>query len=575
MEVFNRGDETARLDELRIEVATGLARDAPARFFKHGYQSWSASGAVCVGAPAQSARDSANRIVRLNHQSEVHRPDDASEACTSELFTIIQSDADGKPLLVGFIGAAHQLTAITAPAPDRVVARALLDGAPLAPGEVREVDPLLVRSGETKAQLAECWARAIGDQMHARVAAPYQRGWCTWYQYFHAISETELRKNVRALKAMRADFPIDVIQLDDGFQAALGDWDVTNEKFPSGLARIAADIRDAGFTAGIWSAPFLASGESKIFADHPDWFIMHEGRSPLRAAYNPNWTRGDDKFAYALDAGNPAFRDHLAALFRRLVADFGFNYLKLDFLYAAAAEGTRSNSRLTRAETLRQGLEAIRQGAGEDAFILGCGCPLGQAIGVVDGMRIGPDVAPYWDASGPSGEPATAKAIDAIIARSFMHRVLWLNDPDCLMLRARDTRLNAEERHTLAAVIAMSAGMLLTSDDMSLIGEDEGATFRRVAELGNEIDRNFANCPVRSLDSPEHPSLRTMVRPRPDGRGLALLVNLGDSVCIARLREIGIGAGPFTVQSLHGGDRKQVESLELAAHSARFAEFPL
>ena len=76
---------------------------------------------------------------------------------------------------------------------------------------------------------------------------------------------------------------------------------------------------------------------------------------------------------------------------------FGYDYLKLDFLFAAAAEGTRHDPGLTRAQTLRRGLEAIRRGAGKKTFILGCGCPLGPAIGIVDGMRIGPDVAPHWE----------------------------------------------------------------------------------------------------------------------------------------------------------------------------------
>ena len=175
---------------------------------------------------------------------------------------------------------------------------------------------------------------------------------------------------------------------------------------------------------------------------------MHaESGEPVRAGYNPNWTASDDKFAYALDPSNPAFRAHLRHLFAKLTRDFGYSYLKLDFLYAAAAPGKRHDQNLTRGETLRQGLEAIRAGAGDDAFILGCGCPLGQAVGVVDGMRIGPDVSPFWGstASG-AGDPSTVYALDAIIARSFMHRRLWLNDPDCLMLRARKTRLTADER---------------------------------------------------------------------------------------------------------------------------------
>ncbi len=346
--------------------------------------------------------------------------------------------------------------------------------------------------------------------MNARTGAPFQRGWCSWYHYFHAITEDALRANLKSLEAMRTEFPLDVIQLDDGFQPALGDWDTTNDKFPAGLKKIAGEIRAAGFHAGIWTAPFLAARDSRLMTEHPDWFIMHaDSGEPVRAGHNPNWTASNDKYAYALDPSNPAFRAHLRHLFAKLTRDFGYSYLKLDFLYAAAAPGRRHDPGLTRGETLRHGLEAIREGAGDDAFILGCGCPLGQAIGVVDGMRIGPDVSPFWGstASG-AGDPSTVYALDAIIARSFMHRRLWLNDPDCLMLRARETRLTADERAALAATIVASGGMLIISDDMSLLDAEAGKLFRAVSQIAAEIDNNAmqrASACARSDDGERRP----------------------------------------------------------------------
>src|ERR1019366_6545723 len=116
-------------------------------------------------------------------------------------------------------------------------------------------------------------------------------------------------------------------------------------------------------------------------------------------------------------------------------------------------------------------------------------------------MRMGPDVSPFWGstASG-AGDPSTVYALDAIIARSFMHRRLWLNDPDCLMLRARDTSLSADERAALAATIAASGGMLLISDDMSLLDAEAGKLFRAVTQIAAEIDSNAAREPVLALD---------------------------------------------------------------------------
>ncbi len=117
---------------------------------------------------------------------------------------------------------------------------------------------------------------------------------------------------------------------------------------------------------------------------HPEWFLRGPGGEPLKAGYNTNWTTHQDGFAYALDPTHPAFTAHLSRLFGKLTAEFGYSYLKLDFLYAAAAQGARHDQRLTRAQALRRGLEAIRSGAGERTFILGCGCPLGPAIGIVE-----------------------------------------------------------------------------------------------------------------------------------------------------------------------------------------------
>ncbi|HKN02147.1 MAG TPA: glycoside hydrolase family 36 protein, partial [Candidatus Binataceae bacterium] len=470
--IVNQGETPIKLDAAWFAVATGFDAAAAARFFKHGYQSWSASGAAVVGQTHENRYDKMSRVVRINHQSEVVRPAEAPEAATSELFTIVEG-ANGERVLAGFIDATSSLTTLTVLAPDAILGRALLDGVELAPHATRELPPLyFTRSREPAARLATRWASKIGDAMKARTQAPFQRGWCSWYHYFHAITEDALRANLRTLAAMRDQFPIEVVQLDDGFQAALGDWDRTNAKFPSGLKRIAAEIRGAGFAAGIWTAPFLAARDSELMRVYPGWLIRHHSGEPLRAGYNPNWTHDEDKFAYALDPSNPDFQRHLEVLFRKLVEEFGYSYLKLDFLYAAAAEGARYDPNLTRAEALSRGLRAIRAGAGDSVFILGCGCPLGQAVGIVDGMRIGPDVSPFWVGAG-SGDPSTVHALDAIIARSFMHRRLWLNDPDCLMLRASETRLTVDERVALASVIAGSGGMLLISDDMALLCEAE------------------------------------------------------------------------------------------------------
>ncbi|HEY9156752.1 glycoside hydrolase family 36 protein [Candidatus Binatus sp.] len=573
--VANRGVDPVRLTSAIFEVSTGFAPSAPARFFKHGYQSWSASGGCDVGASQENhPRDTALFLIRLMHQSEPARPPEFPEADTSELFTIVESRSAAARVLAGFIGAATSLSTLTVSSPEKIIARAILDDVTLAPAAHRELDPLFIAAAdESAARLAARWAGLAGRWMNARVSAPFQRGWCSWYHYFDAITEDALRANIKSLEAMRSEFPLDVIQLDDGFQSALGDWDTTNAKFPGGLKKIAGEIRAAGFKAGLWTAPFLAARDSRLMLDHPDWFIMHaETGEPVRAGYNANWTKSNDAFAYALDPSNPAFLEHLRRLFAKLTRELGYSYLKLDFLYAAAAPGRRHDPNLTRGETLRHGLEAIRAGAGDDAFILGCGCPIGQAVGVVDGMRIGPDVSPFWGSTASGAvDPSTVYALDAIIARSFMHRRLWLNDPDCLMLRARETLLSADERAALAATIVASGGMLLISDDMGILDAEAGKLFRAAAQISTEIDSNAAREPVLALDLMAAGDVRGLIAETAGGAGaIAMLLNRGDSPAPVDTSELKLGAAEIDALDLAGSEKIEVLStIDLPPHSAR------
>src|SRR6266851_1983435 len=561
--VENQTGRPVRLRWLAFELDTGFDPASPARFFKHGYQSWSSSYPAAVGHAASAQTRSL--LTRISHQSEAERLESAPESATSELFTIVESDSSRERFLCGFTGAANQFTTLTVISPNRVTARALFDGVWLRPGEMFDVEPLAYwRSDQDAARMAAQWAELLGNHMSARVDAPYQRGWCSWYHFFDAISEDALRLNLQKLRELHLEFPVDVVQLDDGFQAALGDWDQTNAKFPSGLKRIADEIREAGFTPGLWTAPFLATRDSNLGREHPDWFIRNKVGEPLRAVHNQSWTAGEDKSAYALDPSHPEFSRYQEQLFHRLVHEFGYGYLKLDFLFAAAAEGRRYDPSLTRAQTLRRGLETIRRGAGDETFILGCGCPLGPAVGVVDGRRIGPDVAPYW---GGDVEPGTRLAIDGILARSFMHRRLWLNDPDCLMLRVSETRLSREERFALTAAIAISGGMLLFSDDMNLLDEDSGRLFRIVADVGMEVDNASDNEPPLAGSLMHDTAIHTLVAQAHQGV-FYLLLNTGDMPQVVPTPAMPSAGGRATLIG-PDGESDAPENIELPAHSGR------
>ncbi|HEX6570101.1 MAG TPA: glycoside hydrolase family 36 protein, partial [Acidimicrobiales bacterium] len=324
-------------------------------------------------------------------------------------------------------------------------------------------------------------------------------------------------------------WPFEVFQLDDGYQAAIGDWLTPNGDFPSGLPGVAEAIVAAGHRPGVWLAPFLAAPDSGLAADHPDWLARTaDGAHPRRAWWNPDWGGGGDGFLYALDTTDPAVLAHLEDLAAALVA-MGFTYLKLDFTFAPSVDGRWRDPTRTPAERVRAGFDAVRRGAGDDPFVLGCGVPLANVVGLVDGCRIGQDVAPRWALS-PADEivpgylgiqPSTQHAYVNTATRSFMHRRLWLNDPDCLMLRTADTALSPEAARTWARAVGVSGGMVLVSDDLALLDAGSRRLLDETVALGRASDEA-----VRAGRPVVVPDLLDAARPRRlEGGGRRLTVD--------------------------------------------------
>jgi alpha-galactosidase len=174
---------------------------------------------------------------------------------------------------------------------------------------------------------------------------------------------------------------------------------------------------------------------------------------------------------------HPAAQEYVRKVIDTSVHSWGFQYLKLDFLYAATIPGQPFNPGLTRAQIYNQAMKLIRDAAGEDTYILGCGAPIGGMIGHVDAMRIGADVASDWKPKYKGVEllfpnepniPSVENAMQNTITRAWFHNRWWMNDPDCLLLRST-THLTEEEIHTQASLTALSGGLVLLSDDLEQI----------------------------------------------------------------------------------------------------------
>jgi alpha-galactosidase len=251
----------------------------------------------------------------------------------------------------------------------------------------------------------------------------------------------------------------------------VGDWLEQRPAFDGKMKELTQAIREAGMKPGIWLAPFSAAGKSEIFKMHPEYMLKDESGKLIRASYNPFWKC----YYYGVDVSHPRYADYLREVIDTYVNEWGFEYLKCDFLFTACLRGAVHHDLThSRASILKTGMEIIRTTAGPETKIIGCGMPLSAGIGNVDAMRVGPDTGDYW--INPTASFVRTGCMFGVrnsmrnfMVRSPMHKRLWLNDPDCVMIRDKGTGLKPGERLSQMDAIALSGGILMYSDDFTTL----------------------------------------------------------------------------------------------------------
>ena len=357
--------------------------------------------------------------------------------------------------------------------------RAVLDceGLSLDAGETWSLEELMVSAGSNRSTLLA----AVGDRLathHPRLTGSSSppTGWCSWYCFGPRVTAQQVLDN---LDVIATDFPgLKYVQIDDGYQSAMGDWLETGAAFGGSVRSVLDQIRRRGFEPAIWVAPFVAEEQSVVFQQHRDWFITDAAGAPLRSdrVTFGGWRRGP---WYALDGTHPEVQRHFEQLFRTMRQEWGCTYFKLDANFWGAMHGGRFHDpRATRIEAYRRGMEAIvrgarlRQGSGGqagDAFLLGCNHPMWPSAGVVHGSRSSNDIKRTWDRV-----MTTARQN---LSRNWQNGRLWWNDPDAVVLAGELT--DAECAFHAAAIYA-SGGMVLSGDDLTAMPPARAAMLRKL-----------------------------------------------------------------------------------------------
>jgi alpha-galactosidase len=348
----------------------------------------------------------------------------------------------------------------------RLLAVLDIEGLALAPGEAWPLEELMVASGSDRSRLlADVAGRLAIHHPPLRFARP-PTGWCSWYCFGPSVTAQQVLDNLDVIATSAP--ALKYVQIDDGYQSAMGDWLDTGAAFGGNVRTVLAEIRRKGFEPAIWVAPFVAEEKSIVFQQHPDWFIADAAGAPLRSdrVTFGGWRRGP---WYALDGTHPGAQDHLARVFKTMREEWGCTYFKLDAAFWGAMHGGRFHDpSATRIEAYRRGMQAILRGSG-DSFLLGCNHPIWPSAGVIHGSRSSNDIKRTWD--------RIATTARQNLSRNWQNGRLWWNDADAVVLASDLT--DAECQFHATAIYA-TGGMVLSGDDLTKLPPARAAMLRKL-----------------------------------------------------------------------------------------------
>ena len=447
------------MTDVATEVLSRIPVDlSRATVYEHGWQSWSPTVAYRLDERPFRPVSEQRRVG--NYHPDRTAPHDAFWG--EGLLAVDPGTGDG----VHVFGARSADGAIPS-------VRAQVDGDEVVVSGSPDVDaqviPAAAEDGASYLPLDLALAQWGDGFAAASGVGPLRRpptAWCSWYHYFEHVSQDDIEENLAAIGELELD--IEVVQIDDGYQAEIGDWLVLSERFAS-LEDIVGRIRGAGRRAGIWVAPFLVGERSATAREHPDWLVPG---TPAHDGWGGQQLR-------ALDTTHPGAEAYLREVFGTF-RDLGIDYFKIDFIYAGAMEGPRADGGITGPEAYRHGLRTIREAIGPDSYLLGCGAPILPSVGLVDAMRVGPDIGHHFEPLDEDlSQPSQRAAAQNSRWRAWQQGRFWTNDADCLVAGS-----HVERREDWAEVVERYSGLRASSDRLRGLDEWGLETTRRLLRAG-------------------------------------------------------------------------------------------
>lgn len=303
-------------------------------------------------------------------------------------------------------------------------------------------------------------------------------GWESWYNHYANIDEKMILDNLYALTntdniISKGNYTSKIFQIDDGWEQSLGDWDYRKDKFPNGLKSIVEKIEQKGFIPGLWLAPFIIDSRSKTALEHPEWLLKDLQGKLIISGFNPLW--GEKGNFYCLDLSNDEVLEHLCSIIDRVINEWGFRYLKLDFLYAGMFYGSFKNPEAAYkiyTNAIKILTSKTKTSSGKSVNYLGCGIPFESSFKYFPLSRIGCDTLEHWKNKklrliNWNGRNEAYLNLKDTLGHALWDKTIFANDPDVVFIRENNCSLTKNEKILISCVNSFFGSQFMYSDDPS------------------------------------------------------------------------------------------------------------
>lgn len=153
----------------------------------------------------------------------------------------------------------------------------------------------------------------------------------TWNPFKKEINE----KLIMELAKAAADAGMKEFVIDDGWQDNYGDYGIDRKKFPNGLKPVFDYIKSVGMKPGLWISVGSASSDSKVYHEHPEWFVKDKNGhyANLHIAGTGDGVDGTIRSA----CFSTGWKDYIKEILLKLTLEYGLEYMKLDFSVVTSA----------------------------------------------------------------------------------------------------------------------------------------------------------------------------------------------------------------------------------------------